>query len=179
MSARRGNINDVFPLDQKRVEEPNVSSHIVLPRLALILSVVIVGVVANRVALAQPLLREAPEDTREEQGEAPPAERAPRGGRMTAEEEQQLRVQQLMEFQRDQMLRDAAQKASSERMMRYALWTAIAVIGVTLLIAYSRNRTDEPALPPSNAGQGRGAPPIEPPTKMPTEKPHSSELNGD
>lgn len=155
-----------------------MSSHNVLLRSAMALAMAIVSPGEARIVFAQPLLREAPPADREGQGDAPPAERAPRGGRMTAEEEQQLRVQQLMEFQRDQMLKDAEQKASSERMMRYALWTAIAVIGVTLLIAYSRNRTDEPAVPPSGAGQGRGAPPTGSPSEPPIDRPRSDELNG-
>lgn len=118
-------------------------------------------VVFDRVAptYGQPLLREAPEADKDVASESIPQERSPRRGRMTAEEEQQLRVQQLAEFQRDQFLKQAEEKAASERMMRYALWAAVAVIALTLLVAYARNRTDTPAGPTGRAGQGRGAPP--------------------
>ncbi|HJT33897.1 MAG TPA: hypothetical protein VJ783_17765 [Pirellulales bacterium] len=125
----------------------------------------IILVVFDRVATTygQPLLREAPEaDDTDAASESNPGERSPRRGRMTAEEEQQLRVQQLMEFQRDQMLKAAEEKAASERMMRYALWAAVAVIALTLLVAFARNRTDAPAGPEAGAGQGRGPAPNPP-----------------
>lgn len=67
-----------------------------------------------------------------------------------------------MEFNRDEMLKAAEEKAESERMMRYALWAAIAVIALTLLVAFARNRADTPTGPGAGAGQGRGAPPNPP-----------------
>lgn len=131
-------------------------------RSALALAITLV--VFDRVATTygQPLLREAPEAEDDANSDLRPQERSPRRGRMTAEEEQQLRVQQLMEFQRDQMLKAAEEKAASERMMRYALWAAVAVIALTLLVAFARNRTDTPAGPEAGAGQGRGAEPNPP-----------------
>lgn len=133
-----------------------------LSRLALTLAIMLV--VLDRVATThgQPLLREAPEAENDAASEFNLQERSPRGGRMTAEEERQLRVQQLMEFQRDQMLKAAEEKAASERLMRYALWAAVAVIALTLLVAFARNRTDTPAGPGTSPGQGRGAPPNPP-----------------
>ncbi|HEX5442866.1 MAG TPA: hypothetical protein VFW87_03510 [Pirellulales bacterium] len=154
-----------------------MSSHQLFLRTSLALAMAMFAACQCRHAFAQALLREAPEAEAERRDEPPPAKQ-PRGGRLTAEEEQQLRVQQLMEFQRDQMFKDAEQKASSERMMRYALWVAITVIALTLLIAYSRNRTETPAAPTPGAGQGRGAPPIEPTSQEPIDKPSSGELNG-
>lgn len=133
-------------------------------RSALMVVLVIVGVLNARPLIAQPLLREAPEADDDAGSELDRQERSPRRGRMSVEEEQQLRVQQLMEFQRDQMLKAAEEKAASERMMRYALWAAVAVIALTLLVAFSRNRTDTPAGPGSGAGQGRGSPPTSPPS---------------
>lgn len=128
---------------------------------------------------AQPLLRGAPEADAQAHPDAPPAERSAHRGRMIAEEEQQFHAQQVLEFQREQFLKAAERKAASERMMRYALWTAIAVIALTLLVTIARNRTDTPTGhgagtgQGAGAGQGRGAPraetperPIEEPTRL-------------
>lgn len=127
-------------------------------RSALALAIMLV--VFDRVATTygQPLLRESPDAEDDANSDLRPQERSPRRGRMTAEEEQQLRVQQLAEFQRDQFLKQAEEKAASERMMRYALWAAVAVIALTLLVAFARNRTDTPAGPEAGAGQGRAEP---------------------
>ncbi len=155
-----------------------MSSHQLFLRTSLALAMAMFAACQCRHAFAQALLREAPEAEAERRDESPPAGRAPRHGRMTAEEQQQHDWERIMEFNRDQMLKDAAQKASSERMMRYALWVAITVIALTLLIAYSRNRTETPPTPTPGAGQGRGAPPIEPSSQEPIDKPSSGELNG-
>lgn len=132
-----------------------------------VLALAITLVVFERIATtyAQPLLREAPDADDDAGTELDRPERSPRRGRMTAEEEQQLRVQQLMEFQRDQMLKQAEEKAASERLMRYALWAAVAVIALTLLVAFARNRADSPTELAAGAGQGREAPPVRPPSE--------------
>lgn len=129
-------------------------------RLAWTLMLTIVGALCASPLTAQPLLREAPDGDAEQQTEEPFAERTPRRGPLTPDEEQQL-----MQFNRDQMLKQAEDKASGERMMRYALWTAIGVIGLTLLVAYARNRAETPTVPTSEAGRGRGAPPATPPSQ--------------
>lgn len=133
-------------------------------RLAWTLMLILVGALCASPLAAQPLLREAPEAKESQPEEMPPADAAPRGGRITGEEHQQEDWERMMEFNRDQRLKAAEEKASGERMMRYALWTALGVIGLTLLVAYAHNRAETPAGPTPGAGQGRGAPPVTPPS---------------
>lgn len=134
-------------------------------RLAWTLVLAIIGTLCASPLAAQPLLREAPETKEPQPEEMPPVDAAPRGGRMTPEEQQQQNWERMMEFNRDQMLKQAEERASGERMMRYALWTAIGVIGLTMLVAYARNRAETPPGPIPGAGQGRGAPPAIPPSQ--------------
>ena len=98
------------------------------------------------IVLSQPLLREGePSDDERADTGAEDARRVESARRKAQlEEERRMKVQaDLMRMQAEQMVAERLQRERNDRMMRYALWIAIAVIATTFLIAYARSRVAE------------------------------------
>ena len=103
-------------------------------------------------AHAQPLVREGdpqfeaePDSEREAEADAETIRRRALA-RQQAELEEQRRTEQqqlLMRMRGEQMLAEQEEIQRRDRMMRYALGIAIAVIVTTLLIAFARSRVNE------------------------------------
>lgn len=105
------------------------------------------------IVLSQPLLREG-EPARDHGVEANPDVIEPARRKAQLEEERRMKVQaELMRMQGEQMVAERLERERNDRMMRYALWIAIAVIATTFLIAYARSRVAEGSeKPPGDSG---------------------------
>jgi hypothetical protein len=130
--------------------------HAFRPLTLLLSATLIIG--GGRMVFGQPLLREGDVEPKE-QAEPDASElrrRAMARERAELEEERQLKVQQeLMRMQGEQMLAEREKIHRQETMMRYALIIAVAVIAVTILIAYARSRVADE----SSANEPKSSPP--------------------
>lgn len=99
---------------------------------------------------AQPLLRESEPQPEAETETDPDVLRRQALARQKAElqEEQRMKQQQLlMQLRGEQMIEEQQEIQRRNRMMRYALFIAVAVIATTILIAFARSRVNQPDTP--------------------------------
>ena len=103
---------------------------------------------AGDMVLSQPLLRER--EPLEQPSEANPEQAESARRKAQLEEGRRMKLQaELMQMRGEQMEAERREKERNDRMMRYALWIAIAVIATTFLIAFARSRVAEKSeMPP-------------------------------
>lgn len=115
---------------------------VVIRKRRLVAATLLVFFSVGGMVLSQPLLRER--EPLEEPSEPNPEQAASARRQAQLEEERRMKLQaELMQLRGEQMLAERQEKERNDRMMRYALWIAIAVIATTFLIAFARSRVAE------------------------------------